>query len=293
MQPPDLVFERHRARLFGVAYRMLGLRADAEDVIQDAWLRWRQTDAASIGVPEAWLVTVVTRLCLDRMRSARRQREDYVGPWLPEPILTDALPSPELRLELADEVSMAFLALLERLGPDQRAAFLLKDVFDFDYPDIADILGKSEGAMRQLVHRARKELRAGRPRFVVGETARVRLLEKFMAAASTGDREAVMALLAEDAEYISDGGGKAVAALRILRGPERIARLFHAIARSFPGITRHLVTINGETGIVSFEGRALHSVLCFRVEGDRIAGIYTIRNPEKLKSLADLLPPPD
>jgi RNA polymerase sigma-70 factor (ECF subfamily) len=275
-------FEQCRPRLFGVAYRMLGCRADAEDVVQDAWLRWQRTDRASVESAEAWLVTVVTRLSLDRLRSAKRERESYVGPWLPDPIFTDALPSPDLRMELASEVSVALLTVLERLAPDKRAAFLLRDVFDYDYPEIAEILGKSEPAVRQLVHRAREDLRVGRPRFAVPERDRDRLLEKFMAAATTGDREAVMALLTDDAEYLSDGGGKVYAALTTLRGPERISRLYHVVARRFPDLTYRLLRVNGELGALVLCGGEVFSVHCFRWQGDRIAGLYVIRNPDKL-----------
>jgi len=279
-------FQSHRARLFGVAYRMLGSRADAEDVLQDAWLRWHEADVGALQSPEAWLVTVVTRLCLDRLRTARQDREHYIGPWLPEPILTDTLPSPELQLEMQNEVSVAFLALLERLGPEKRAAFLLKEVFDYDYPEIAEMLGKAEPALRQMVHRAREEVRAGRPRFAMAEEARERLLEKFMAAATTGNRAAVMALLSEDAEYMSDGGGKVYAALKVLHGPERIGRLYYSIARSWPGLRYQLIRINGEIGAANvFEGK-LHSVLSFRIDGDRITGIYVMRNPDKLAGIS-------
>jgi RNA polymerase sigma-70 factor (TIGR02957 family) len=278
-------FQRHRPRLYGVAYRMLGGRADAEDVLQDAWLRWHDADRAAIGSAEAWLVTVVTRLCLDRLRATKQDREQYVGPWLPEPIQTDTLPSPELQLELQNEVSVAFLALLERLGPEKRAAFLLREVFDYDYPEIAQMLGKPEPALRQMVHRAREEVRDGRPKFTVAEATRERLLEKFMAAASTGNRAAVMALLSEDVEYISDGGGKVFAALKVLRGPERLGRLYYSIARSWPGIQYRLIRINGELGAVNlFEGK-LHSVISFRIDGERITGIYTMRNPDKLAGI--------
>lgn len=275
-------FETLRPRLFGIAYRMLGSRADAEDVLQDAFLRWRDSDRDAVRSHEAWLVTIVTRLCLDRLRSAKREREAYVGPWLPEPILTDHLASPELRLELANEVSVAFLAVLERLGPDKRAAFLLREVFDYDYPEIARMLGKGEAALRQMVHRAREEVRDARPRFAIAAETHERLLEKFIAAAGSGDRAAVMALLAEDVEYVSDGGGKVPAALKVLRGPERIGRLYFSIARSFPGVAYRLIRVNGELGAVSVLDGRLFSVLSFRVDVDRIAGIYVIRNPDKL-----------
>jgi RNA polymerase sigma-70 factor (ECF subfamily) len=186
---------------------------------------------------------------------------------------------------MQNEVSVAFLALLERLGPEKRAAFLLKEVFDYDYPEIAQMLGKAEPALRQMVHRAREEVRTGRPKFTVTEEARERLLEKFMAAATTGDRTAIMALLSEDAEYMSDGGGKVYAALKVLHGPERIGRLFYSIARSWPGIQYRFIRVNGEVGVVNLHQGRLHSVLSFRMDADRISGIYTMRNPDKLAGI--------
>lgn len=261
---------------------MLGSRADAEDAVQDAFLRWRDSKVESVQSHEAWLVTIVTRLCLDRLRSAKRERENYVGPWLPEPIMTDHLASPELRLEFANEVSVAFLAVLERLGPQKRAAFLLREVFDYDYPEIGRMLGKSEAALRQMVHRAREEVREARPRFSVAAEMRERLLERFLCAAASGDRAAVMALLSEDVEYVADGGGKVVAALKVLRGPDRVGRLFFAIARAFPALRHRLVRVNGELGAVCAYGGTSFSVFSFRIAKDGIAGIYVIRNPDKL-----------
>ncbi len=202
------VFESHRPRLFGVAYRMLGTRTDAEDILQDAYLRWHQSATKDIQSPVAFLVTITTRLCLDRLRDLKEEREQYVGPWLPEPIV-DKL-SPEMQREFADEVSVAFLVVLERLGPEERAAFLLHEVFDYDYPEVAQMLGKSEPACRQMVHRARARVLESRPRFAVTAESRERLLEKFLAAAGTGDRKAVMALLAEEVECMADGGGKSL-----------------------------------------------------------------------------------
>jgi RNA polymerase sigma-70 factor, ECF subfamily len=192
------IFESHRGRLFGIAYRMLGSRADADDLLQDAYLRWHQCATQSIQSPLGFLVTITTRLCLDRLRELKQEREQYVGPWLPEPVVEDRLPSPEMQLELADQVSVGFLAILERLGPEERAVFLLHDVFDYDYPEVAEVLGKAEPSCRQMIHRARSRVRESRPRFTVTAQSRERLLEKFLAAAGTGDRQAVMALLAED-----------------------------------------------------------------------------------------------
>ncbi|HEX4984565.1 MAG TPA: RNA polymerase sigma-70 factor [Burkholderiales bacterium] len=286
MQDHAALYEKHRPRLFGVAYRMLGSRADAEDVLQDAFLRWHEADLGGIRSYEAWLVTITTRLCLDRLRAAKQDRERYVGPWLPEPIIVEHMPSPELRLELANEVSVAFLALLERLGPEKRAAFLLHEVFDYDYADIAQMLGKSEPALRQMVRRAREEVREGRPKFSVDETVHERLLEKFLAAASSGDRDAVMALLRDDVEYVSDGGGKVYAALKVLRGAERIGRLYYSIARSFPGLSWRVIRVNGELGVATLMGGALHSVIAFQFDGERIAAIYSMRNPDKLAGIS-------
>lgn len=280
------IFERHRARLFGVAYRMLGSRADADDVLQESYLRWHGCDIASVQSPEAWLVTTATRLCLDRLRDARQERERYVGPWLPEPIATDTLPSPELQLELAHEVSVAFLAVLERLAPEERAVFLLREVFDYDYTEIAAMLGRTEAACRQMVHRARARVREGRPRFSIAAEMRERLLERFIAAAASGNRDAVMALLAEDGEYVSDGGGKVYAALRVLKGPERIARLFYCIARRNPHIAYRLIRVNGELGVLALQDGRVYSVLSFAMGADRIAGIYVMRNPDKLAGIS-------
>jgi RNA polymerase sigma-70 factor (ECF subfamily) len=183
---------------------MLGTRSDAEDVVQDVYLRWHQSATKDIQSPVAFLVTITTRLCLDRLRELKQEREQYIRPWLPEPIVDEHVPSPEMQCELADEVSVAFLAVLERLGPEERAAFLLHEVFDYDYPEVAQMVGKSEPACRQMIHRAGPRVRESRPRFAVTVESRDRLLEKFLAAAGSGDRKAVMALLAEEVEYVSD-----------------------------------------------------------------------------------------
>jgi len=279
-------FHDHRQRLFGIAYRMLGSRADAEDVLQDCYLRWHQSKHDGIRSPEAWLVTITTRLCLDRLRASRIERTQYVGQWLPEPLVADLQPTPEQRLEMATELSIAFLTLLERLGPEERAVFLLRDVFDYDYPDIAAIVGKAESTCRQTLHRARLRVREGRPRFAVAEEARENLLERFFVAARSGDRQAVMALLTDDVEYRSDGGGKVVAALKVLRGPDRVARLMYCIARNYIGMTYRLVRVNGELGAASLLHGQLQSILAFDTTADRISGIYVMRNPDKIAGIA-------
>lgn len=279
-------FERHRERLFGLAYRMLGTRADAEDAVQDAWLRWRQAGPAAIQDPEAWLVTATTRLCIDRLRSARRERETYVGPWLPEPLAPNAVASPQEAVELANDVSLAFLAALERLAPEERAALLLKDVFDYDHAAIAELLGKSEAACRQTVHRARERVRGERPRYPVDRATHRHLLERFLEAARRGDHDAIAELLAADARFTSDSGGKVTSVKRVLFGNERIARLFRGVARLVgERMAWRVAEINGEPGIVRELDGQLHSALCVVCDGERIVEILQVMNPDKLQAL--------
>jgi RNA polymerase sigma-70 factor, ECF subfamily len=198
------LFEMHRTRLFAIAYRMLGSRSEAEDLLQDAYLRWHESDRTGIQSVPAFLVTITTRLCVDRLRALKQERVHYVGEGLPEPIVDDHTPSPEMQRELADDVSVAFLAVLERLGPKERAAFLLHDVFDYDYPEVSQTLDKAEPACRQLISRARARLRDCRARFRVSAESRDRLLKTFLVAIASGSRQAVMALLAEDVQYMAD-----------------------------------------------------------------------------------------
>ena len=224
-------FEGLRGRLFGLAYRMLGSRADAEDIVQDAYVRWHEVTKDRIDNPEAWLVTTTSRLAIDRLRRLKTEREAYVGQWLPQPIVTDA--PPDRHLDLADDLSMAFLTLLERLAPEERAAFLLHDVFDVGYPEIASVIEKTESACRQVVHRARERVRGDRKRFDVSESAKETLLQRFLAAAEARDEQAVLALFAPDATWTADGGGKAAAALRPIVGADRIARLVMGLRERF------------------------------------------------------------
>jgi len=288
MTPTD-TFQTHRPRLFALAYRLLGSRSDAEDVVQDAWLRWQGADIAGIRDPEGWLVTATTRLGLDRLRARRNARIDYVGPWLPEPLEIaldpDPLHDPAQRHARADEVSMAFLALLEQLGPDERAAFLLKDVFDYDYPDIAPLLDHSPANCRQLVHRARQRLQAGKPRFAVSAGQHRDLLTRFMDASQRGDQAAILSLLHANAEMVSDGGGRVTAAIRPLLGAERIAQLYWAIARRNGAHPARIGYVNGEPAILRFQGDQLHSVTLVSIDGDRIARVLSVLNPEKLTAL--------
>lgn len=282
------IFAGHRDRLFGIAYRMLGSRADAEDVLQDAWLRWHEQDASELRSTEAWLTTMVTRLAIDRLRAAKTQRAAYFGPWLPEPLAEIEVATPESHAEFASDVSVAFMHLLERLGEEERAAFVLHDVFDCDYDDIAETLGKTPAACRQLVHRARERVTTERRRFRVDEAARIDMLKRFMAAAESGDFDAIKSMFTPDALMTSDGGGKAIAVFRPLLGAARIARLWWAISRrpEAPGIERRLVRINGEVGLAFYFRGRLHSVATVDTDGERIHNYYSISNPDKLRVYA-------
>jgi RNA polymerase sigma-70 factor (ECF subfamily) len=284
-----VVFEQLRGRLFAIAYRMTGTRADAEDIVQEAYLRWHRADTDDVRSPEAWLVSVVTRLAIDRLRKASVEREKYTGPWLPEPLFGAPEPSPEEQLELASDLSMAFMVLLERLAPAERAAFLLHDVFDCDYPEIARILSKSEAACRQVVHRARERVRSDRQRFHPGEEDRRRLIEKFMEAANAGDEATLLSLFAEDATLTSDGGGVVPAARKVVTGRRRIARLYLVLARKLGArLTQAILHINGEPGLVFFIDGAPFSVISFETDGRSILALYTVLNPEKLKGIRPL-----
>lgn len=279
-------FEQHRAKLRGVAYRMLGSRSDAEDVVQDAYLRWHGASTQEIRSVEAWLVTVVTRLSIDRLRQAKAERESYVGPWLPEPLVENRAPPADAASELASSLSVAFLVVLERLAPEERAAFLLHEVFDSGYDEIAQILGKSEPACRQIVSRASKRVHDERPRVQVSETARTALLDRFVQAIMTGDKDAMMDLLAVDAAWISDGGGKVRAALKPVLGNDAIARFAIGVIGSHAhhAAFRH-VNVNGETGLaLYFEGQLI-SVMSIRTDGARILDVFCTLNPEKLSQI--------
>jgi len=284
------VFNEHRSRLYGIAYRMLGTRADAEDMVQEAYVRWHHTDIERLRAPEAWLVTATTRLCIDRLRAARTEREAYVGPWLPEPITgTGSAPPADAESELASDLSVAFLVVLERLAPEERAAFLLHEVFDSGYADIAGILGKSEATCRQIVHRARQRVQQDRPRFKVSEAARGRLLERFLEALRTEDRSALLSLFAADATWTSDGGGRAKAARKVMRSGELVSRFALGIWRRYlKNQTHRLVMVNGQAGLVGFKGQQPSWVLTVETDGVRILSAYAVVNPDKLKGIATL-----
>jgi RNA polymerase sigma-70 factor, ECF subfamily len=291
MDDRTTIFQQHTPRLYGIAYRMLGSRADAEDVLQEAYLRWHQANTEAVQTPEAWLVTTVTRLCIDRIRAVRVEREAYTGPWLPEPLISGDEVSPGRRAELASDLSIAFLVVLERLAPDERAAFLLHDVFDCTHAEIARILGRSEVACRQMVHRARVRVRRDRPRFAVSDADRTALLNRFVAAVNARDQDALLALFAEDATWTSDGGGRVVAARRVVRGAERLTRFVLGITRrSLDKAMYHVVPINGEPGLMIRLNGRLHSIMSIDTDGTRILAVYNVLNPQKLRGMA--LPEP-
>jgi RNA polymerase sigma-70 factor (ECF subfamily) len=279
-------FEALRGRLFGLAYRMLGSRADADDVLQDAYLRWHQADSAAIENPEAWLVTTTTRLAIDRLRRLKTEREAYVGPWLPEPIVGH-VPPPDRDVTLAADLSMAFLTMLERLAPEERAAFLLHDVFDVGYPQIAAVLERSESACRQVVHRARERVRGDRKRFEATEHAKSTLLERFTAALDARDERTLLTLFAPDATWTADGGGKTAASPYPIAGAERIVKLVLGLREKFWAEDRviEMATINGETGLCFRDGGRLIATLSIDTDGERILAVYAVVNPDKLPAM--------
>ncbi len=283
---PEALFEEQRSRLTRLAYRMLGSLAEAEDAVQDAWPRWSRAERAEIADPGAWLARVTTRLCLDRLRAARARRETYIGPWLPEPLVEDMADDP---VERAEEVSVAFLLALQRLSPLERAAFLLHDVFDQDHAAIARVLGRGEAACRQLLSRARAHIKEARPRFAVSQDEAARLAAAFMDAAARNDPAALGRLLADDCVMISDGGGKRAAALRPLVGRDDILAFLAALAWRHPwppaGEAR-IVRVNGWPGVVLDGPDGVQTIAFEPGENGKLAAIYVVRNPDKLRGLA-------
>ena len=279
-------FAAVRPRLFAIAYRMLGTRADADDVVQDAWLRWHASAQDSVQTPEAWLVTIATRLAIDRLRSRKAEREAYIGWWLPEPLVELDERTPEAMAELSSDVSVAFMWVLERLAPEERAAFLLRQVFDQDYADIAAMLDKTQAACRQLVHRAQERVRAQQPRFAVEPEIHRALLGRFMQAAASGDRAAMKSLMADEVSLVSDGGGKAKAFLRVLHGAGRVAGVYWSLEHAFPGrVAYRQARVNGEPGLLRYVEGRLESAHAFIVDEGRIVAAFVIRNPDKLLGL--------
>ncbi|MFD7469788.1 RNA polymerase sigma-70 factor [Streptomyces tendae] len=285
------VFEEHRPVLLGVAYRMLGRLADAEDVVQEAWLRWSGADRSVVREPRGYLVRVTTRLAVDRLRQVKSRGETYVGPWLPEPYVTDfgdAAPDTAERAVLADSVSLAVLVVLESLSPLERAVFVLREAFGYPYAEIAAMLERGEAAVRQLAGRARKHVDERRPRYDVDPAQRRDLTERFLAAAAEGDLAGLLATLAPDVRLVGDSGGRSKAPLRVLESADKVGRFLFAVAQQgIPDATFHFLELNGGPALLVRSGGKPDSVLQVDVADGRIQSVYIIRNPDKLASLAD------
>ena len=292
---PAATFEPHRRRLLGLAYRMLGSMAEAEDAVQEAYLRWHDTDRDIVKEPRAFLMTTTTRICLDVLKSARMKREEYVGPWLPEPITDTASLAPDAQTELAEDLSVALLLALDRLSPLERAAFLLHDVFDYSFSQVADALDRNEAACRQLASRARTRVKEARPRGLTPPRSATsidprhqQLLSAFIIASRSGDIEALTRLLASDARIVTDGGGKVPAALNVIEGADRVAAFVAGVVRK--GFTDDMSirfqVVNGLPGLLIVGPNGLVQTSAFEFDGDAVTAIYIVRNPDKLRHLA-------
>jgi RNA polymerase sigma-70 factor, ECF subfamily len=282
----DAQFQELRPLLFSLAYRMLGSRADAEDIVQEAWLRWRSAAAAEIRSPKAFLTTVVARLSLDALKAAHRNRESYVGPWLPEPLVGSFTEPPGTQpIEMAELLSVAFLHVLESLSPAERVAFLLREAFDAGYDEIAATLDTSEANSRQLVVRARKHLESRRARFPVDRGRHQKMLEQFLAACASGDPAPFTGLLAEDVILYSDGGGKRAAALNPIYGADRVARFLLGVARKTGAEYRvQFADVNGEPGAILTARDGARTVIAIELNGDgRLSRVFLIVNPDKTR----------
>ncbi|MFD5474321.1 RNA polymerase sigma factor SigJ [Streptomyces sp. NPDC127105] len=283
------VFEEHRPVLMGVAYRMLGRVADAEDVLQEAWLRWSAADRSAVREPRGYLVRVTTRLAIDRLRRIKASGESYVGPWLPEPLVTDltqTVPDAEERAVLADSVSLAVLIVLETLSPLERAVFVLREAFGCPYAEIAALLDRGEPAVRQLAGRARRHVGERRPRYEADPDQRRDLTERFLAAAADGDLEGLMSLLAPDVRLVGDSGGKARAPLRVLESADKVGRFLVGVAhKGIPDPSVRFLEINGGPAVLMLSGGKPDSVFQLDVGDGRVQVVHIVRNPDKLRSL--------
>jgi RNA polymerase sigma-70 factor (ECF subfamily) len=292
---PSASFEPHRRRLLGLAYRMLGSMAEAEDAVQEAYLRWHDTDRAGVADPRAFLMTTTTRLCLDVLKSARVRREEYVGPWLPDPVTDTAALAPDAQTELAEDLSVALLLALDRLSPLERAAFLLHDVVDYSFTQVADALGRNEAACRQLASRARARVRESRPAGAIPasatgsslDTRHMELVSAFITASRSGDVATLTRLLASDARVVSDGGGKVPAALNVIAGAERVAAFLAGVVRKgwTDETAARFETINGLPGLILTWPDGSLQTAAFEIAGDVVRAIYIVRNPDKLRHL--------
>ena len=284
-------FDQYRSLLFSVAYRMLGSVADAEDMLQETFIRWQQAPDDEIRSPRAFLVTIISRLCINHLQSARVQREEYVGQWLPEPIVTDSGSDPLGIIRVDESLSMAFLVMLERLTPVERVVFLLREVFEYEYSEIAAVLGRSEANCRQILRRARQHVSARRSRFKASKRKQNDLLQRFLQAIGSGDLDGLVALLSGDVVLHSDGGGKAIALPNLIHGADNVARaMLSGLRKIVPmNLVRRTVQINGEPGVVSYylNGKP-HSVLTLDAIEGRIRAIYILTNPDKLSHVPEL-----
>lgn len=283
---PAATFEAHRSLLFHIAYRMLGTVSDAEDILQEAWIRWQRGDTTAVETPRAYLAQVVTRLAIDRLREARRTREEYVGPWLPEPLLTEpAEHAADVAAVRSETLRTGFLVLLERLGPVERAVFVLREAFDYDYAEIASIVGKTEAACRQILVRAHRHMAAAKPRFTDRDDNE-RIAVSFLSALAMGDIDQIERLLAEDAVLYSDGGGKATAARNPIFGADRIARFLAGVLSKQPaGLQRRPAYINGEPGVLLLLDGQPYTTLAVECADGRVRAVHSVRNPDKLAHL--------
>jgi RNA polymerase sigma-70 factor (ECF subfamily) len=284
-------FNQHRGLLFSIAYRMLGSSADAEDMVQETFIRWQQAPDTEIRSPRAFLVTIISRLSINQLQSARMQREEYVGQWLPEPLLTGPLDgSPSAVAQIDQSLSIAFLVLLERLSPTERAVFLLREVFDYEYSEVAQTLGTNEANCRQILRRARQHIAEERPRFDASPKQRESLLHEFLEATDRGDLDGLIALLSKDAVFHSDGGGKAPALPKPVYGASNVARLIFASLEKFvpPNVVRRIAEINGQPGVVSYVSGRPFAVFTMDVADGLIQNLYVVTNPEKLVRLPGL-----
>ena len=281
------IFDQYRILLFSIAYRMLSSATDAEDIVQEAFVRWLQASEAEVQSPKAYLSTVVVRLCIDQLRSLKAQREVYIGPWLPEPILTSRYHELTETVVLSESLSFAFLVMLERLGPLERAVFLLREVFDYDYAEIAVVVGKSEANCRQVLHRAHLHLDQHRPRFAVSAEQQERILSEFITASVNGDMQGLLNLLTDDIVFIGDGGGKARAGLRPVSGAAKVARgMIGGLSKWLPpDVQPRIMKVNGQLAVVGYVNDRPFGVVLLDIEGERVSRVYTILNPDKLRWL--------
>ncbi|GHE70688.1 RNA polymerase sigma-70 factor [Streptomyces thermocarboxydus] len=286
------LFEEHRPVLMGIAYRMLGRVADAEDVVQDAWLRWSAADRTDVREPRGFLVRITTRLALDRLRRIKARGETYVGPWLPEPYVTDfgdTVPDTADQAVLAESVSLAVLVVMETLSPLERAVFVLREAFGHPYADIAAMLDRGEAAVRQLAARARRHVDERRPRYDVDPARRRDLTARFLDAAAGGDLAGLMELLAPDVRLVGDSGGKARAPLRVLEGADHVGRFFVGVAgKGLPDVSVRMVELNGGPAVLVLSGGKPDTVVQIDADGGRIRTVYVVRNPDKLAALIAL-----